>query len=79
MNMIQGGGKKKTKNLSTKLHLHVLQAMGLVDPQYSHCFLAIEVDAGGVVVEEVTLDDPFSSATGSSEAGSAEGSDSATV
>ena len=61
------------------LHLHVLQAMGLVDPQYSHCFLATEVDAGGVAKEGVTLEDPFSSAADSSGAVTTEGSDSATV
>ena len=61
-----------------ELHLHVLQAMGLVDPQYSHCFLATEVDADGVAVRE-TLEDPFSSAADSSGAVTTEGSDSATV
>ena len=52
--------------------------MGLVDPQYSHCFLATEVDADGVAVRE-TLEDPFSSAADSSGAVTTEGSDSATV
>ena len=78
MNMIQGGGKRKTENLSTKLHLHVLQAMGLVDPQYSHCFLATEVEVGKAVVV-VTLEDPFGSAEQSSGAASTQGSDSALV
>ena len=62
------------------LRLHVLQAMGLVDPQYSHCFLATEVGVGRAVVAVVTLEDPFGSVVlHSSGADSTQGSDSALV
>ena len=72
-------GRNRNENLSTKLHLHVLQAMGLVDPQYSHCFLATEVDVGRAVVVVVILEDPFGSVVHSSGAASTQGSDSALV
>ena len=78
MDMIQGEEKNRREHLSTKLHLHVLQAMGLVDPQYSHCFLATEVDVGRAVVV-VILEDPFGSVVHSSRADSTQESDSALV
>ena len=67
--MIKGVGKNQKEVLSAKLHLHVLQAMGLVDPQYSHCFLATGVDVGRAVVA-VILEDPFGSVVHSSGAAS---------
>ena len=57
--------------------------MGLVEPQYSHCFLATEVDDAADVanVVDVPLESPFASAPvssmGASTGGGGGGSDSA--
>ena len=63
-----------------ELHLHVLQAMGLVDPQYSHCFLATEVvdTAAGDVDKDANLADTFCSDSSGTVSTTLGGSDSAT-
>ena len=76
--MIKGVRKNQKEVLSAELHLHVLQAMGLVEPQYSHCFLATEVDVGRAIVV-VALEDPFGSVLISSGVASTQGSGSALV
>ena len=64
--------KNIKENYFSELHLHVLQAMGLVDPQYSHCFLATDADAA-----DVPLESPAAVSSIGASAGGGGGSDSA--